>query len=110
MKASSKQLEQMRARNAWANINPFKTQNTQASVELIKKVRFRCLSNGGNLGYNLDVKKAMLEISWEEPELQRTYFHHDYLARLASSWAYNWRRAKEEYKERILAEFNDKWR
>jgi hypothetical protein len=95
----------MAARNLWGNVNIHKPEGVTPPA-LVKRVRFQCLRNGGDLGYVVDIKAAMLEIGWVEPELQRGHFHPDYLSRTAGSWAYNWRNASTTFKDKLLAEFD----
>ena len=104
MKASQRQLEQMAARNLWASVNIYKPDGPTAP-ELTRKVRLRCLLNGGDPGNVTDIKMAMIETGWDEPALQRGVFHPDYLARVAASWAFNWRNAGDKFKNKLLAEF-----
>jgi hypothetical protein len=105
MRATDRHIAQMAARNLWGNVNMHKPEGV-TPPELIKRVRFHCLRNGGDIGYVVDIKAAMIEIGWEDPELQRSYFHPDYLSRTAGSWAYNWRTASDKFKKKLLAEFD----
>ena len=105
MSTTALRRAQMAARNLWGNLNMHKPEGV-TPPELIKRVRFQCLRNGGDLGNTVDIKAAMLEIGWAEPELQRSYFHPDYLSRTAGTWSYAWRKASEKYKDQLLTEFD----
>lgn len=106
MKATPRQLKQFAQRNLWGSINIYKPDG-KTPAELIAKVRLRCLLNGGDPGHVTDVKMAMIEIGWEDPALQKGVFHPDYLARVASSWAFNWRASTDKFKNKLLAEFEN---
>lgn len=100
----AERLARMRARNAWGNVNPH-VPDGRIPRELTMKVRVRAMRNGGDPGDVQAIKQAMLEIGWEEPELQRSYFHPDYFCRLAGVWAGNYRIMKDCFREKVRQAF-----
>ena len=103
MKATDRALEQMAARNLWGNVNMHI--EGRCPKELRQAVRFRCLASGGNPGITQDIKLAMIEHGWENPSLQKSWFHPDYLARTAGQWSSNWRHSSLRFIYRTLFDF-----
>lgn len=93
----------MAKRNLWGNVNMHV--DGPAPRALLKEVRFRCFANGGDLGSTHDIKRAILEHGWDNPELQRSHFHPDYLCRTAGQWSSNWRLSSQKFKGKVLAQF-----
>ena len=90
---------QCRKRNAWGNVNPHKPDG-RTPRELLDRCRLKAMEMGLDPGVTAEFKLAMIQIGFESPELQRSYFHPDYLALTAGSWARNYRGSKR-VRERI---------
>lgn len=86
-----KHLERCRLRNAWGNVNPNVPEGTKAPQELVRRCRLKALEMGLNPGVTAELKLALLQVGYESPELQRSYFHPDYLALTAGVWARSYR-------------------
>ena len=71
---------------------------------LLKRVRVKCLLMGGDPGSTNDMRMAILEVGYESPELQRSYFHPDFLARTAGQWSWCWRNTSDKFKNKLIAE------
>ena len=91
--------ELCRRRNAWGNVNPHVPEGP-APRDLILRCRLMALDMGLNPGVTAELKLALIQVGFESPELQRSYFHPDYLALTAGVWARSYRNS-EKLQEKV---------
>ena len=105
--------EQREARRAYQRqysaLNHYNVHKPDGNMprDLTLRCRLQCLDMGLDPGVPADIRLAILEISYQSPELQRSWFHPDYLVKLSNVMAQSWRRCpKAQSKARALHESN----